>query len=409
VSTFSRRQFLRSAGALSALGAVPGFLGRALAASGQSTGKALVLVFLRGGADGLSIVPPVGDPDYRAARPTLALAPPGRDGGALRLDDVFGLHPALAPLLPLWGEGTLGIVHAAGLPGATRSHFDAQDFCESGTPGTKSTADGWLNRAVRRSAGPDGAFRVVAVQPTLPRMLVGDAPAVAMSSLGQFRLPGGPAASGAFDALYAQAVDTALRTTGLETFEALREAGSARLGQLPPANGAEYGPAPIARRLQDVARLIRSGVGLLVAVTDMGGWDTHVGEGAEKGQLAARLSELGGALAAFARDLGPRWADARVVVMTEFGRTARENGNRGTDHGTASVMLVLGGGVRGGRVAGGYRGLGRSQLFEERDLAIGTDVRSVLWEATRAQLGLRDASVVFPGFTPGGTVLGERA
>ena len=405
MSPFSRRQFLRSAGALAALGAVPGFLGRALAASEAATGKTLVLVFLRGGADGLSIVPPVGDPAYRAARPTLALAAPGKDGGALRLDDVFALHPALAPLMPLWSDGTLGIVHAAGLPGATRSHFDAQDFCESGTPGLKSTADGWLNRAVQRASGRDGAFRVVAVQPTLPRMLVGDAPAVAMS-LGQFRLPGGPGSSGAFDALYAQAVDTALRTTGLETFEALREAGSAKLAQLPPSNGAEYGNAPVARRLQDVARLIRSGVGLQVAVTDMGGWDTHVGEGTEKGQLASRLTELGGALAAFARDLGARWADTRVVVMTEFGRTARENGNRGTDHGTASVMLVLGGGVRGGRVVGGYRGLGRSELFEERDLAIGTDVRAVLWEAARGQLALQDASRVFPGFSPGSPVLG---
>jgi uncharacterized protein (DUF1501 family) len=406
VSHFSRRQLLRSAGALAALGAVPGFLGRALAASEARPGKTLVLVFLRGGADGLSIVPPVGDPAYRAARPTLALAAPGKDGGALRLDDVFALHPALSPLLSLWSDGSLGIVHAAGLPGATRSHFDAQDFCESGTPGLKSTADGWLNRAVQRATGPDGAFRVVAVQPTLPRMLVGDAPAVAMSSLGQFRLPGGPGGSGAFDALYAQAVDTALRTTGLETFEALREAGSAKLAQLPPANGAEYGNAPLARRLQDVARLIRSGVGLQVAVTDIGGWDTHVGEGTEKGQLASRLAELGGALAAFARDLGARWADTRVVVMTEFGRTARENGNRGTDHGTASVMLVLGGGVRGGRVVGGYRGLARSELFEERDLAIGTDVRSVLWEAVRGQLGLGDASRVFPGFSPGSPVLG---
>ncbi|HEY1905589.1 MAG TPA: DUF1501 domain-containing protein [Myxococcaceae bacterium] len=406
MSAFSRRHFLRGAGALAALGAVPGFLGRALAASAPGSGKTLVLVFLRGGADGLSIVPPVGDPAYRAARPTIALAAPGKEGGTLRLDDVFALHPALSPLLPLWSDRTLAIVHAAGLPGATRSHFDAQDFCESGTPGLKSTADGWLNRAVQRSGGPEGAFRVVAIQPTLPRMLVGDAPAVAMSSLGQFRMPGGPAGSSAFDALYAQAVDTALRTTGIETFEALREAGSAKLAQLPPANGAEYGGAPIARRLQDVARLIRSGVGLQVAATDMGGWDTHVGEGTEKGQLASRLAELGGALAAFARDLGPRWADTRVVVMTEFGRTARENGNRGTDHGTASVMLVLGGGVRGGRVLGGYRGLGRSELFEERDLAIGTDVRSVLWETVQAQLDLRDASRVFPGFSPGARVLG---
>jgi uncharacterized protein (DUF1501 family) len=404
---FSRRAFLRSAGALAALSSAPGFLGRALAAGTPSNrGKALVLVFLRGGADGLSIVPPLGDVAYRRARPTLALGAPGKDGGALQLDDVFGLHPALAPLMPLWTEGTLGIVHAAGLAGATRSHFDAQDFCESGTPGSKSTADGWLNRAVQRAPGPDGAFRVVAMQPTLPRLLAGEAPAVSMASLGQFRLPGNGAGSSGFDAMYADAVDVALRTTGIETFEALREAGSARLAQLPPQNGADYGKSMLGRRLQDVARLIRAGVGLQVAVTDMGGWDTHVGEGAEKGQLAARLTELGQALSAFARDLGQGWGDVRVVVMTEFGRTARENGNRGTDHGTASVMFVLGGGVRGGRVVGGYRGMEASQLFEERDLAIGTDVRSVLWEAVTAQLGVRDSSRVFPGFSSPGPVLG---
>jgi uncharacterized protein (DUF1501 family) len=402
---FSRRAFLRSAGSLFALSSAPGFLGRALA-TGTPTGKALVLVFLRGGADGLSIVPPLGDPAYRRARPTLALGAPGQEGGALRLDDVFGLHPALSPLLPLWTEGTLGIVHAAGLPGATRSHFDAQDFCESGTPGRKTTADGWLNRAVQGTPGPDGAFRVVAMQPTLPRVLAGEAPAVSMASLDQFRLPGSGSTSSGFDAMYAEAVDTALRTTGIETFEALREAGSAKLAQLPPENGAEYGKSVLGRRLQDVARLIRSGAGLQVAVTDMGGWDTHVAEGTEKGQLAVRLGELGQALSAFARDLGRRWGDVRVVVMTEFGRTARENGNRGTDHGTASVMFVLGGGVRGGRVVGGYRGLESGQLFEERDLAIGTDVRSVLWEAVTAQLGVRDSSRVFPGFSPPGPVFG---
>jgi uncharacterized protein (DUF1501 family) len=402
---FSRRLFLRSAGALYALGAAPGFLRRALAA-GTRSGRTLVLVFLRGGADGLSIVPPVGDPEYRRLRPTLALQLPGGAGTALRLDDVFALHPALGPLMPLWSEGTLGIVHAAGLAGATRSHFDAQDFCESGTPGRKSTADGWLNRAMQRAPGPEGAFRVVALQPTLPRMLVGDSPAVAMSSLAQFKLPGGTGGASAFDALYAEAVDTALRTTGVETFEALREAGSAKLAQLPPDHGADYGKSPLGRRFQDVARLVRSGVGLQLAVTEMGGWDTHVGEGAERGQLAQRLGELGQSLAAFRTDLGDRWADVRVVVMTEFGRTARENGNRGTDHGTASVMLVLGGAVRGGRVVGGYRGLGRSVLFEERDLAIGTDVRSVLWESTVAQLGVEDPASVFPGFAPAPAVLG---
>jgi uncharacterized protein (DUF1501 family) len=398
-ATFDRRLFLKSSGlAFLGLGLAPGFLARAAAQTTRGR-RTLVLVFLRGGADGLSLVPPVGDAAYYAARPTLALPRPGADGGALKLDATFGLHPALSALLPLWQSGSLAVVHAAGLQGATRSHFDAQDFCETGTPGLKTTQDGFLNRSLQQLPEPGaGAFRAVALQGTLPRSLQGAAQAVAVEGLSSFHLAG-KGGLDSFEALYAGAVDQALRSTGQEAFEALRAAASAELSQSPPQNGAVYAKTPLARRLQDTARLVRAGVGLEVVATEMGGWDTHVGEGGATGQLANRLRELGEALAAFAQDLGPRLDSVTVVVMTEFGRTVRENGNRGTDHGTASAMLALGGGVRGGRVYGNWRGLDGPGLFENRDLAITIDVRSVLSEALRATLAPPDLTTVFPGFS----------
>jgi uncharacterized protein (DUF1501 family) len=397
-ATFDRRLFLKSSGlAFLGLGFAPGFLARAAAQTTHGR-RTLVLVFLRGGADGLSLVPPVGDAAYYAARPTLALPQPGTDGGALKLDATFGLHPALSSLLPLWQSGSLAVVHSAGLQGATRSHFDAQDFCETGTPGLKTTQDGFLNRSLQQLPEPGaGAFRAVALQGTLPRSLQGAAQAVAVEGLSSFHLSG-KAGLDSFEALYAGAVDQALRSTGQEAFEALRAAASAELSKSPPQNGAVYAKTPLARRLQDTARLVRAGVGLEVVATEMGGWDTHVGEGNATGQLANRLRELGDALAAFAQDLGPRLDTVTVVVMTEFGRTVRENGNRGTDHGTASAMFALGGGVHGGRVYGNWRGLDGPGLFENRDLAITIDVRSVLSEALRATLAPPDLTTVFPGF-----------
>jgi uncharacterized protein (DUF1501 family) len=394
-----RRLFLKSTGvALLGLGFAPGFLQRAVAQTQGGGRRTLVLVFLRGAADGLSIIPPVGDPAYYAARPTLALPRPGNDGGALRLDSTFGLHPALGSLLPFWQEGSLAVVHAAGLHGATRSHFDAQDFCETGTPGLKTTQDGFLNRSLQQLPEPRaGAFRAVALQGTLPRSLQGSAQAVAVEGLKSFHISG-KGGLDTFEALYAGAVDEAMRSTGQEAFEALRTAASADLSNAPPQNSAVYGKTPLARRLQDTARLVRADVGLEVVATEMGGWDTHVGEGAATGQLANRLRELGEALAAFAKDLGPLLSTVSVVVMTEFGRTVRENGNRGTDHGTASAMLVLGGRVRGGRVYGDWRGLDGPGLFENRDLAITVDVRSVLSEALQATLRPPDLLAVFPDF-----------
>lgn len=404
VFTLSRRVFLRGSGlALLGAGVLPGFLQRAAAQSPGSGGRrALVTLFLRGGADGLSVVPPVGDPDYFRLRPTLAIPAPGHgELPALRLDDTFGLHPALAPLLPLWQAGALAFVHAVGQPQATRSHFDAQDFMESGTPGQKA-ADGWANRVLQRMPRPDAStFRAVAIQPRMPRALLGPAPALAVGAVADFQLRAGrltaPAAR-SFEALYAAAVDEALNRAGEETFQALHQVDHARIASLPPANGANYPRSPLGKRLQDIARLIRSDVGLELAATEAGGWDTHVGQGAGQGQLANRLKDLAESLAAFATDLGDRLADVCLVAMTEFGRTAKENGNRGTDHGTASAMLVLGGGVKGGRVVARWPGLADAALFEGRDLKVTTDYRAVLTEALARTVGLTDPSGVFPGF-----------
>jgi len=405
----SRRGLLKGVG-LSLLGAglFPGFLQRAAAQTQGRPRKVLVTLFLRGGADGLSMVPPLGDPDYFRLRPNLALKGPGKgESPALALDGLFGLHPALGALWPLWESGALAVVHAAGQPDATRSHFDAQDFMESGTPGQKAP-DGWLNRALQQDPRTEAStFRAVALQPRLPRAMLGPAPALSVGALADFQLRAGRltvTAARSFEALYASAVDEALSRTGNETFQALAQMDHAKLAEMPPANGAQYPKSPLGKRLQDLARLIRAEVGLELSATETGGWDTHVAQGAEQGQLANRLKDLGDCLAAFATDLGERLADVCLVALTEFGRTARENGNRGTDHGTGSAMLVLGGGVKGRRTHAQWPGLANAQLFEGRDLAVTTDYRAVLVEALTATVGLKDVTAVFPGFTPGRTV-----
>ena len=399
-----RRFFLKSSGlALAALGVAPGFLRRALASTDASRRKVLVTIFQRGAVDGLSMVPPVAEPAYAAARPAIAIPPPGAaDGAAVALDGPFALHPALASLLPLWKSGSLAIVHAAGSPDPSRSHFDAQDFLDAGTPGVKSTRDGWLNRALQSEAATGTTpFRAVALQPNLPRSLAGRAPAVAMGSIGDFGVRGGRAGAAMADRLardYAAAGDAALRTTGGEAFEALRALRDANPARFAPAPGADYPAAPIGQRLRQIAQLIKADVGLEIAATDCGGWDTHAGQGASRGPLAARLGELGDALAAFSADLCDRMADVCIVTMTEFGRTVKENGTRGTDHGHGSVMLVLGGGVKGRRVLARWKGLREEDLYEGRDLAVTTDHREVLSEVLAGHLGVTNLATVFPGF-----------
>ncbi len=397
----NRRAFVKGgACALVALVGAPRFLVRTAAAAAPR-GKILVAIFQRGAVDGLAMVPPYGDPGYAGARPSIGLLPPRRGDGtrARDLDGLFALHPALTPLLPLWDNRSLAIVHACGSPDTTRSHFDAQDYMESGTPGVKSTPDGWLARAVGAQPEPAAPFRAVAIGPVLPRTLQGDAGALAIRSIDRFdvRAPGEPGVVRGFESLYAQGVSDLLGGAGRETFEAvalLRRTGAARL---PAANGAEYPRSPFGSALRQIAQLVRADVGLEVAFTDVQGWDTHVAQGAEQGQLALRLRDFAGALAAFARDLGDRLADVVVLTMSEFGRTVAENGNRGTDHGHATALLVLGGPVRGGHVYGPWPGLARERRFEARDLAVTTDFRALFAEVATAHLGA-PAAPLFPGW-----------
>ena len=355
------------------------------------------------------MVVPHGDPDYYAARGSIAIArpAPGVADTTVDLDGFFGLHPSLASLKPLWDDRRLAVVHACGSTDTTRSHFDAQDYMESGTPGVKSTPDGWLARglAAMPAREPVSPFRAVSLGAALPRILRGDVGAVAMSSVSDFDVKeGGPAMMGGrpgarqgFESLYEKGVRDLLYGTGRETFEAVKMLKAAAPQRLAPANGAVYPRGRFGESLRQIAQLIRADVGLEVAFADVGGWDTHAGQGNERGQLAARLREFGEGLAALDRDLGPRMSDVVVLTMSEFGRTVRENGNRGTDHGHATAMLALGGGVRGGRVYGRWPGLRREQLFEGRDLAVTTDFRALFTEVAVRHLGA-PAAPLFPGF-----------
>ena len=404
---FSRRFFMKHGGiALAGLSTMPAFLQRAIASTPSAGNKQLVVLFQRGAADGLNIVVPFAEPNYYRLRPTIAIPQPRRGGAdaAIDLDGFFGLHPALASFAPLFQKNELAIVHAAGSPDPTRSHFDAQDYMESGTPGLKSTQDGWLDRALgtmpEENASP---FRAVAMGPNLPRMLQGNTGAIAIPDLRQFKVQPQSAAmasvaEGGFEAMYAQSVDHALHGTGTETFEAIDMLRKIDPAKYPPENGAEYPKSPVGQRLQQIALMIKANIGLEVMFLDCGGWDNHVNEGNTQGQLANLLRDLSQSLAAFYQDLGDRMGDVVVVTMSEFGRTAKENGNRGTDHGHANCMFILGGAVKGGRVYGKWPGLNDHQLNEGRDLALTTDFRSVVGEILAKHLGVKDLAAVFPGF-----------
>jgi uncharacterized protein (DUF1501 family) len=322
----------------------------------------------------------------------------------LDLDGFFGLHPSMASLQPTWTQGHLAIVHAAGSPDPTRSHFDAQDFMESGTPGMKATTDGWLNRTLHSMpvVGNKSAFRAIALGPALPRILNGPEPAVAVNNINEFGVGGrnpsaGPIAN-TFEAMYAQSVDSVLHGTGQETFDAVKMLKSADPAKYKPAPGADYPRGRFGDSLRQLAQLIKANLGVQVAFADIGGWDHHVHEGGTQGQIANVLRDFSQALAAFWIDLGDLGEDTVVVTMSEFGRTARENGNRGTDHGHANVMFVMGGSVKGGKVYGPWPGLEQSQLYEGRDLAVTTDFRRVLGEAVARHLGNSKLEQVFPGF-----------
>jgi uncharacterized protein (DUF1501 family) len=382
--------------------------------------RVLVCLFQRGAADGLSMVVPYGDKDYYSLRSDIALAAPSQKAGAagvLDLDGRFGLHPALAPLHELYGAGELAVLHACGNPKGTRSHFEAQDFMESGTGDDRKLASGWLNRMIGvcpEDAAHRSALRAVAMTGQMPRSLHGREEALAIADLERFGVGGGGGATRAamamgamggmgaaksFEDIYESAAGDALHGAGQDSFAAMELLKKVDPKRYSPANGAAYPNGGFGKSLRQVAQLIKADVGLEIAFVEIGGWDTHANQGGANGVLANRLTELAGGLSALHRDLGEKMSDVLVLTMSEFGRTARQNGNRGTDHGHGTAFFALGGGVRGGRVLGDWPGLATDKLFEGRDLAITTDYRDFFAEACVKHMGVAEADLakVFPG------------
>jgi uncharacterized protein (DUF1501 family) len=422
----NRRIFLKQ-GALSfvAMGAGsfwgPQFLRQAAFAaelgSSSRQNKILICIFQRGAVDGLSMVVPYGDPDYYANRQEISLAAPSQNAGAngvLDLDGYFGLHPALAPLLPLYRAGHLAPIQACGSPNNSRSHFTSQDLMESGVDADLSIQEGWLNRllsqcpedAAKQSPSP---FRAVSMTSVIPRSLQGPQDSMAIRDLDTFGMAGdiivpmgtGSGTADGFESMYSGAVDTVLHGAGRESFDALSLLKKTRSAAYVPANGAVYPDQAFGRNLRQIAQLIKADVGLQVAFAEMDGWDTHANQGNAKGQLAARLGTFSGALAALHQDLGDRMSDVVVITMSEFGRTVRQNGNRGTDHGHGTCFFALGGSIKGGKVYGEWPTLAPDRLFEGRDLAITTDFRDIFGEICAQHFALPMAGMapLFPQYS----------
>jgi uncharacterized protein (DUF1501 family) len=409
-----RRVFMRSGAlALVTMGLSPRFLRRtAFAAELQKAAakkKIFICLFQRGAADGLNVLVPHGEAAYYRVRPVIGIPRPSARAGAsaIDLDGFFGLHPALAPLKPLWDRGMLAPIHAVGSPSSTRSHFDAQDYMESGTPDVKGTPDGWLNRylathgtceecAPAPKAGSH--FRAVALTSATPRILEGPAPTVAMNSLQEFTVRASGGQVERLEALYRTGRADIIHGTGSEMFDAVKMLKSADPSRYAPANGANYPRGRFGVQLMQIAQLIKADLGVEIAFADVGGWDTHNNQGGATGQLATRLGDFASAIAALTTDLGDRMEDVVILTMSEFGRTVRQNGTGGTDHGHGGAMFAIGGAVKGGKVYGKWPGLEQEQLHEGRDLALTTDMRAVFAEIASRHLGASKLDRIFPGY-----------
>jgi uncharacterized protein (DUF1501 family) len=406
----NKRNFLGNmtlaAGSLSAFGAPGILMSRAHAAAPSGTEGRLVVIMLRGAVDGLSVVAPYGEPNYYSVRSSIAIAKPGDIDGLLRLDALFGLHPALAMLMPYWERRELGFVQASGSPDLTRSHFDAQDYMESGTPGRKATQDGWLNRLANVVSGTqtDASTRLQAVNlgPVMPRIFAGTAPIASLAqgnaAIAKGVLDREPVAD-AFAKLYAG--DDALGKTVREATATRREIMNTLASDDPKADVGALSLRGLAIDTGRLGQLMQRDPRVRLAFVPVGGWDTHVNQGNGKGQLANRLALLGEAIDALIKGLGNRFQETTVVVMSEFGRTVRQNGNNGTDHGHGNVMWAFGKGVQGGKVYGAWPGLEQSALHEGRDLAVTSDFRDVLSEVLVNGFRLREnqLSRVLPEFS----------
>lgn len=385
-----RRDFLKNI-ALGTSGLL--FLGSngwaAKAVSDEKNRKRLVVIFLRGAVDGLNVIVPYSETAYYSNRPTIAIPRPGENGGVLPLDNHFGLHPVLSAIMPLWEQRTLAFVHASGSADSSRSHFDAQDYMETGTPGAKTTPDGWLNRLLDVLPGTHSATQGISIGPTLPRILSGKVATTnfSLKQAGTRAIPlDRPEIQAAFDRLY----------TGNDPLSvAYREGQSARKAlraqiteEMNMSDRGAPSPVGFAGEAQKLGRLIARDSTIKVAFVALGGWDTHINQGSSTGQLANRLTGLGETLSALVKGLGDAYSDTAIIVMSEFGRTAHENGNTGTDHGHGNVMWVAGGKVSGGKIYGDWPGISGNELYEGRDLAITTDFRQVLSSILEAQFGL---------------------
>jgi uncharacterized protein (DUF1501 family) len=417
----SRRGFLKRGGiALFGVGlmcGIPSFLVEAAARSSfggpYKRKRVLVCIFQRGAMDGLMAVSPFGDANLKLARPNLLL-----NSGMIDLDGRWGLHPGMKAFEPLFREGRLGIVHGIGSPNNTRSHFDAQDYMESGTPFNKGTASGWLNRAVGL-LGHDALtpFTAVSMTPALPRSFYGANPTLAIGNLEDFaiQLRGNPAAAEAaarrFEGLYGQTTPGLLQQTGKESFEAMKLLQAADVRNYRAANGAVYPNSALGGSLRQIAQLIKMEVGLEVAFTESGGWDTHFNQGTDNGIFARSIGDLGNCIAAFWRDLDVYQDDVTVMTMTEFGRTVHQNGTGGTDHGRASCNFILGNRVAGGKVHGNVASLAVENLEDGRDLPVTTDFRSVFSAVADVHLQISDDKVLFPDWNgvKAGVMKGEGA
>ena len=395
--TFPRRIFLKNAGlGLLALGFPPAFVVRAAESEKKNRGKILVVVFQRGGMDGLNAVIPFKEPAYYSLRPSIAIPKPASgEERSIDLDGFYALHPALAPLKSLFDQRRLAIIHATGSPDNTRSHFDAQDYMELGTPGVKNTPDGWLSRCLTKNGDAAAPFRAVALTARLPRILAGSARALTMTSVEEFRFRNESFAT-TLQKLYATSGDPLMQGGAKSLFEGM--AVLKKIADSIPSATESYPAGRFGGSLREISRLIKADIGLEIAFTEIEGWDTHANQGGPSGQMANRLKELAEGLSAFYGDLGDRMEDVVLITLSEFGRTARENGNRGTDHGHANVMFVLGGSVKGGKVYGRWPGLEPEVLYEGRDLNLTTDFRAVCGEILSRHMGQKDLGRVFPGY-----------
>ena len=385
----------------------------------RAAGTTLVVVYLRGGQDPLNTIVPYGVERYYEIRPTIAIPRPGgqEPGGVIPLDTGFGLHPALAPLKPLWDAKLFAPILNVGSPHPTRSHFDAQDFMEYAAPGLRTVRSGWLNRYLQLTADPDGkepVLRALAMQGLLPRGLRGDYPVLAVPDMPPMRDGG---VLDAFERLYGQpkpamaddekgrraedARHDAVKATGRATIRALRHYHEVQGRKTRTPAGVAYPRSRFGSKLQRIAKVIKAGEPLDVACADYTGWDHHANEGGSEGTLARKLADLSAALAAFMSDIGDHAERTVVLTMTEFGRTCRENGNGGTDHGHGGLMFALGGPVRGGEIHGRWRGLDDKHLYQGRDLQATTDFRDVMAEVLVAHLGVKLPRGFFPEYRPG--------